>query len=83
MHQFFDSHLYQWISFILSIIYFFSITAAMLLYWHNKKMIHRSKEEQCENCQELCEKRIKADKYSKTTYSKVLEKIGEIPIIKQ
>lgn len=46
-------------------------------------MIHRSKKEHCENCQELCEKRIKADKYSKTRYSKILEKIGEIPIIKQ
>lgn len=84
MHQFFDSYLYQWISFILNIIYAFSVAAAVLLYIHNKKLEHCSEsDELCDDCTEVCKRRKKANKYSNSTYSKALKTIEKIPIIKQ
>lgn len=84
MENFFNSYTYQWISFILNIIYAFSVTCAILLYIHNKRLEHCSKpDEKCIDCKEACEKKRKADKYANSTYSKTLKTIEKIPIIKQ
>jgi hypothetical protein len=84
MQEVFNSYVYQWISFVLSIIYFTSVVCAIILWRHKKKLEHCSiEDEKCENCEKMCEKKKKAEKYSKSTTSKILNQIDKIPIIKQ
>ena len=84
MKEFLNSYAYQLASFILSIVYFISVVCAVLLYSHKKKLEHCSiDDEKCEKCDDACERKKKAIKYSNSTASKILNQIDKIPIIKQ